>query len=264
MRVGAESRALVTGASSGIGLACAEACAARGATVGMVARRAEELEALAARMPGAQALPADVTDAEQLAAAIDRFAADGGIDLLIANAGVAHYGRFVEQPFELVEQMVATNVVGVMRTVRLALPHMLARGQGHVVVVASGASLRAFPFAAAYGGTKAAELAFAGALRHELAGSGVSLTTVLPGEVKTELHAHERERMPAWYDSDNAIPPSEVAEAMIAAVEADRRLVSVPRNVRLLGLNGIAPGLVDRIIARLRGRTAAPGLGRRS
>lgn len=261
MRLGLKSRVLVTGASSGIGLACAEACAARGAEVGMIARRAEVLKPLAERIQGSRALPADVTDSGQLAAAVEGFAADGGIDLLIANAGVAHYGPFAEQPFELIEEMVTTNVLGVLRTVHLALPGMIARRRGHIAVVASGAALRAFPYAAAYGGSKAAELGFATALRHELAGTGVSLTTVLPGEVKTALHAHERETMPDWYDSEGAIPPSEVAEALVDGVEANRRLVSVPRNVRLLGLNGVAPGLVDRIIARLRGHSAAPGLG---
>ena len=257
MRIGPQSRVLVTGASSGIGLACAEACARRGAAVGMIARRAEVLEPLAERL-GATALPADVTDSEELKEAIDRFAADGGIDLLIANAGVAHYGPFAEAPFERVEQMVATNVLGVMRTVHLALPHMLDRKSGHVAVVSSGAALRSFPSAAAYGGTKAAELRFASALRHELAGTGVSVTTVLPGEVKTALHDHERDRMPDWYASDGAIEASEVAEALLKGVAADRREVSVPAKVRLLGLEGIAPSLVDRLLAKLRGTSAAP------
>lgn len=277
MRIGPDSRVLVTGASSGIGLACVEACVARGAMVGMVSRRAELLEPPAERL-GAIALPADVTDGVALKRAIDGFAAtpgpgtraavgshrgpaDSGIDLLIANAGVAHYGPFADQPFEHIEQMVATNVLGVMRTVHLALPHMLAAGRGHIAVVASGAALRAFPSAAAYGGTKAAELGFASALRHELADTGVSVTTVLPGEVKTALHDHERDRLPAWYGSDGAIEPAEVADVLLAAVAADRRQVSVPRQVRLLGLNGIAPGLVDRLLARLRGRSAAPRRG---
>lgn len=229
----------------------------------MIARRAEVLESLAERTPRGRALPADVSDAAQLASAIEGFAADGGIDLLIANAGVAHYGPFATQSFELIEQMVATNVLGVLRTVHLALPGMIARGHGHIAVVASGAALRAFPYAAAYGGTKAAELGFATALRHELAGTGISLTAVLPGEVKTALHVHDGELMPDWYDSEGAIPPRTVAEALIAGVEADKRQVSVPGKVRLLGLNGLAPALVDRIMTKLRGPSAAPGLRQR-
>ena len=221
----------------------------------MVARRADLLESLANGL-GANALPADVTDAESLKQAIERFGPE--IDLVIANAGVANYGPFAEQQFDQVEQMVAVNVLGVMRTVHMVLPHMLERGRGHIAIVASAAALRAFPFAAAYGGTKAAELGFASALRHELAGSGVSVTTVLPGEVKTALHDHERDRMPAWYGSEGAIPAADVAKELLAAVAADRREVSVPRKVRLLGINGLAPGLVDRILVRLRGGSAAP------
>lgn len=223
----------------------------------MLARRAEALRPLADSL-GATPIPADVTDADQLEEAIRGFAEGGGIDLLIANAGIAHYGPFAEAPFDRVEAMVATNVLGVMRTVHLALPHMLSRGSGHIAVVASGAALRSFPSAAVYGGTKAAELRFASALRHELAGSGVSVTTVLPGEVKTSLHDHERDRMPAWYGSEGAIEPSQVAEALIKAVKSDRREVSVPAKVRLLGIEGIAPSLVDFLIAKLRGASAAP------
>lgn len=239
-------------------MACAEACARRGAAVGMIARRREVLQPRADQV-GASALVADVTDAEALKGAIDEFVAQqGGLDLLVANAGIAHYGPFAETPFERVEEMVATNVIGVMRTVHLALPHMLKQASGHIAVVASGAALRSFPSAAAYGGTKAAELRFASALRHELAGTGVSVTTVLPGEAKTALHDHERDRMPAWYGSENAIDPAQVAEALIKAVEADRREVSVPTRVRLLGLEGLSPSLVDRLLARIRGRSAAP------
>lgn len=255
MRIGPESRVLITGASSGIGLACVEACIARGAKVGMVARRADVLDSLTDRL-GAVALPADVTDAESLKQAIERFGTD--IDLVIANAGIAHYGPFTEQPFDRVEQMVAVNVLGVMRTVHMVLPQMLERGRGHIAIVSSAAALRAFPSAAAYGGTKAAELGFASAIRHELSGTGISVTTVLPGEVETALHDHERDRMPAWYGTEGAISATDVAEALLAAVAADRREVSVPRKVRLLGINGLAPDLVDRILVRLRGGSAAP------
>lgn len=280
MRIGADTRALVTGASSGIGLACAEALAARGATVGMLARNEEKLAAHAARI-GAEALVADVTDAASLAGAIERFAGGGagaagaaagdsgggaaglhagapGIDLLVANAGIAHYGPFADQPFEQTEQMVETNVLGVIRSVHLALPGMLDRARGHIVVVSSGAGLRSFPWAAAYGATKAAELGFAEALRHELSGTGVSVSSVLPGEVQTSLHDHQPERMPDWRRPGEAVPASVVATAVLQAAENDRRRVCVPRQVRLLGLNGIAPKLTDRILSLIRGGSAAP------
>ena len=160
--------------------------------------------------------------------------------------------------------MTRVNWLGTVYTVRAALPRLVAQRSGHVVIVSSGAALRAFPQAAAYGATKAAQRAFAGALRHELAGTGVGVTTVFPGEIATRLHAHEEATMPAWYDGRRA-DPGELARLVLDAVEADRRDVVYPRQIRLLGLDGIAPRAVDRLLARLRGSSAAPRarLGRR-
>ena len=81
---------------------------------------------------------------------------------------------------------------------------------------------------------------------------------MFPGEVHTNLHSHERDRMPDWWRAKDAIPPEVVAEAVVAGVEADRREVFVPGQVRLLGLNSVAPSLVDRLLAVLRGGAAAP------
>jgi short-subunit dehydrogenase len=134
---------------------------------------------------------------------------------------------------------------------------MLDRGRGHIVVVSSGAALRAFPWAAVYGATKAANKGFAEALRHELSGTGVSVTTVMPGEVRTSLH-DEMKQIPDWRNSEDAIEPAEVARATIEAIERDRREVHVPGNVRVLGLNSLAPALVDRLLVLLRGGAAAP------
>jgi short-subunit dehydrogenase len=260
MRIDASTRALVTGASKGIGRALAEALAARGAAVGLAARSADELSSLAEALgPRAVALPCDVADAEQVRAAAERFVAEaGGLELAVANAGIAHYGRFEDQDPELHEQMTRVNWLGTVNTARAVLPSLRARG-GQLVVVSSGAGLRAFPEAAVYGATKAAQRAFAEALRHELAGSGVSVTTVFPGEIASSLHDHEKAGMPAWYHGEErAAPASELAAAVLRAVEADRRSVAYPREVRLLALNAVAPGLVDALLRRLRGRSVAP------
>ncbi len=96
------------------------------------------------------------------------------------------------------------------------------------------------------------------ALRHELSGTGVSLTTVYPGEVATDLHAHEPDRLPDWRRADEEVEPEAVAAAVLAAVESDEPAVHIPRAVRLLGLNGIAPRSVDRLLRGLRGPSAAP------
>jgi short-subunit dehydrogenase len=261
MRIETGTRAFITGASRGLGRALAQALAARGAAVGLAARSLAAVEELAADLgKPSLALPCDVGDAESVAEAVETFAADG-LDLVVANAGIAHYAPFVDQVLEDVEAMTRVNWLGTVYTVHAALPHLLAREEGHIVIMSSGAGLRSFPGAAVYGATKAAQRAFAGALRHELDGTGVSVTTVFPGEFATDLHAHERARLPEWRRRGRDAHPDDLAEAILAAVEADRRSLAYPRNVRLLGLDGIAPGLADTLLRRVRGRSAAPRKG---
>lgn len=255
--------ALVTGASSGIGRALAEALARRGAHVGLLARSLRELEALADALPGRHvALPCDVSDPGAVRQATDRFAREsGGLDLVVANAGITHYRPVAEQPLAEVEQMTQVNWLGTVHTVHAALPHLLGQRRGHIVVVSSGAGLRSFPGAAAYGATKAAQRAYGTALRHELAHTGVSVTTVYPGEIATALHDHERDRMPPWYRAKDARPATSIAGRILTAVERDRRELYYPPAVRLLGtVNGISPKLADRMLHRLRGPSAAPRL----
>ena len=98
------------------------------------------------------------------------------------------------------------NWLGTIHTVKAALPRMIERRRGHIVVVSSGGGVRGFPHAAVYNGTKAAQRGFAEALRHELHDSGVSVTTVYPGEIETSLHDHELDHMPDWYRMDRRAP----------------------------------------------------------
>jgi short-subunit dehydrogenase len=260
MRIHAGTRALVTGASKGIGRATAIALAAQGSRVGLVARGEDDLAALAGEMAGEPiVLPADVAERDSITAAVDRFAEEAGaIELLVANAGLAHYGPFFDQPIEHADEMVRVNVLGTIYTVAAALGHMRDRANGHIVVVSSGAGLRAFPWGAVYGATKAADRGFAEALRHELSGTGVSVTTVYPGEVESDLHSHQLDRLPDWRRDENTIPAEDVAHAIMKGVEEDRREVHVPPAVRALGLNALAPRLTDRLVAAMRGPSAAP------
>lgn len=259
MQIGPDTRAVITGASRGIGFAIASEMCQRGAKVGMIARGKESLESAAGSLTGATALEADVVDGDALSKKIEEFrAGEGEIDVAIANAGVAHYGPYRDLDRQQAERMIEINFIGTLNLVDATLPAMLNRGRGHLVVVSSGAGIRAFPWAAVYGATKAAQKAFAEALRHELSGTGVSLTSVFPGEIKTSLHDHERDRMPDWYRSRNAIGAEKVANAVLAGIEADRREVHVPGQVRLLGLNDLFPGLVDRLLVLLRGGASAP------
>ncbi|HKF80559.1 MAG TPA: SDR family oxidoreductase [Thermoleophilaceae bacterium] len=258
MELGSGTRALVTGASRGIGESLARAFAGRGCTVGLVSRSHDELKALAASLPGGshEALTADVGDRDSVGTAIGRF---GELDVLVANAGIAYYQPFQELPLERAEQMTRVNWLGTLYSIDAALPGMLERGRGHVVVVSSGAGFRAFPRASVYGATKAAQRAFSEALRHELADTGVSVTTVFPGEIRSRLHAHERDQMPDWYRSEDAGDPDELARRVVEAVERDRRALHFPAIVRLLGAaHGISPRVSDAMLRVLRGRSAAP------
>jgi short-subunit dehydrogenase len=242
MQLQTGTRVLVTGATRGIGQAIAAAFEARGCEVGRVARSGE--------------IAADVADPESIAAAVERF---GDVDVLVANAGIAHYLPFKDMPLEQVEELTRVNWLGTAYTVKAVLPRMLERGRGHIVIVSSGAGIRAFPGAAVYGATKHAQRGFGEALRHELGGTGVSVTLVYPGQIRSSLHDHEKERMPAWYRLERSTDPAPLAEAVVRAVETDRREVFYPRNVRLLRIvHGLRPRVADAMLRRIMHPTAAP------
>jgi short-subunit dehydrogenase len=242
VQIGPGTRVLVTGASRGIGAAVADAFASRGCEVGRVSRSGE--------------LAADVSDPDSIAAAVERF---GSVDVLVANAGIAHYVPFKDMPLSNVEDLTRVNWMGTVHTVRAALPGMLERRGGQIAIVSSGAGLRSFPNAAVYGATKAAQRGFGEALRHELKGTGVGLTMVYPGQIASSLHDHERERMPSWYKPGRTSPPEPLAEAIVEGVEKGSREVFYPRNVRLLRIvHGLDPRLADVLLRRIMDRSAAP------
>jgi NADP-dependent 3-hydroxy acid dehydrogenase YdfG len=262
MEIGTGTRALITGASRGIGRALAVELAGRGATLGLAARSTDELQTLADSLPGTHhVLRCDVGDEASVQEAVAAFAsAAGGIDLLVANAGITHYGPFRAQTAEQIRQMTDVNWYGTVFTVHAGLPVLLDQAAGHIVIISSAAGQRSFPWAAVYGATKAAQRMFGEALRHELSGTGVSLTMIYPGEIATSLHDHEKDRMPDWYRGGPDAPPaSELAKKIVAAVEKDSRAVHFPPLVRVLGaLHGLSPRLSDRLLRALRGGAAAP------
>ncbi|HVG75509.1 MAG TPA: SDR family oxidoreductase [Thermoleophilaceae bacterium] len=258
MQIGPGSRVLVTGASRGIGEAIARAFAKRGATLGLLARKREPLDDLAAQLEGEGHVPlvADVTDPDSVAEAVNEF---GRVDVVVANAGITHYRPFAQLPLDEARHMNDVNWLGTIYTVWTALPGMIERGRGHIVVVSSGGGVRGFPSAAVYNGTKAAQRGFAEALRHELAGTGVSVTTVYPGEIATSLHDHELDHMPDWYRMDRRAPAGPLGEQVVEAVENDQRELFYPPLVRMLRIaNGISPRLGDLVLRRILGRSAAP------
>ncbi|MXR50178.1 SDR family NAD(P)-dependent oxidoreductase [Halovenus sp. WSH3] len=187
--------AIVTGASSGIGEATAEALAARGASVVLAARRETELEALADRIEAqegdALVVPTDVTEEEDIDALVEATLDEyGAIDILVNNAGVMLLEPVERADRENFRQMVEVNLLGLMNLTHAALPTMQEQGSGHIVNVSSTAGRRANANSSGYNATKFGVNAFTEALRQEVTTDGVRTTIIEPGAVDTELQEH--------------------------------------------------------------------------
>ncbi len=195
----------ITGASSGIGEALAREYAARGATVGLFARRQAALDALVAAMPAgrAAAYAGDVRDAGALAgAAADFIARFGTPDVVIANAGISR-GVLTGQAEDLAafRAVFDTNVVGLVHTFAPFLAAMNGAGQGALVGVASIAGFRGLPGSGAYSASKAAAISYLESLRVEQRGTGVAVLTVCPGYIATPMTAQNPYPMPFLLDA---------------------------------------------------------------
>jgi NADP-dependent 3-hydroxy acid dehydrogenase YdfG len=214
--------ALVTGASRGIGAAVARALGAEGVRLALASRSGEDLglEAVVAR-------PCDVRrpdDLEALAAeAAKRF---GGIDILVANAGVGAYGPFLDLPADQLEEMIDVNVKGTLYAVRAALPHLLESDAADIVTLASEAGRRGLPLEAVYCASKFAQVGFTRALDHELREQGVRCSNVCPGGVATDF-AMGRGRTPDTPALAGMMTPENVAEVVLF-------VITRPRNHRIL------------------------------
>jgi NAD(P)-dependent dehydrogenase (short-subunit alcohol dehydrogenase family) len=201
-------KVFITGASSGIGEALAAFYAARGATLGLAARRADRLEALSARLGGSHACyPLDVTDATALHdAAADFVARFGAPDIVIANAGVST-GTLTEYEEDLpaFRRVMDTNVYGMAATFAPFIPALKAAGgQRRLVGISSVAGIRGLPGAEAYSASKAAAIAYLESLRLEMRPYGIQVVTIAPGYIETPMTAVNRYRMPFLLPADVA------------------------------------------------------------
>ncbi len=178
--------AVITGASGGIGAAVARMLHERGVNVGLASRSGADLG-----LEGAVAAPCDVRDLDALTslrdATAERF---GGIDIIVANAGVGAYGPFLELSRDHLDEMVDTNLKGTLYAVRAARPHMLGR-EGDVITLASEAGRRGLPNEAVYCASKFGQVGFTRALDHELRERGIRCTNVCPGGVATNFALEE-------------------------------------------------------------------------
>jgi short-subunit dehydrogenase len=199
--------ALVTGASSGIGRAVAKAIAARGTRVFVAARRVEMLESLVAEIAAAggraEALAMDVADADAHHDAVRALDARAPLDLVVANAGVSGTSSGASIDWRVVRRCLDVNLTGAAATICGALPGMVARNRGHVSAVSSLAGWRGLPGSAAYSASKAGIIAFLESLRVDLEGTGVAVTAICPGFVKTEMTA-KMKNLPFLMDAERA------------------------------------------------------------
>ncbi len=233
------SVALVTGASSGIGEATALALAGLGASVALVARRKDRLEALAERVQavGAQALviEADITSREQAEAAVEQTASQfSRLDIVINNAGVMLLGPIEDAPLEEWERMVHINVLGLLYCSHAALPHLLKaaddspRGVADLVNISSVAGRVARQGSGVYNLTKHGVGAFSESLRQEVTGRHVRVSLVEPGAVATELASHNRpeiqESIGQRFGKIERLEAQDIAEAIAYIVTRPRRV----------------------------------------
>jgi NADP-dependent 3-hydroxy acid dehydrogenase YdfG len=214
--------ALVTGASRGIGAAVAHSLAAEGVRLALASRSGDDLG-----LDGAVARRCDVRRPEDLetlvAEAVERF---GGIDILVANAGVGAYGPFLDLPADQLEEMIDVNVKGTLYAVRAALPHLLESDAADIVTLASEAGRRGLPLEAVYCASKFAQVGFTRALDHELREQGVRCSNVCPGGVATDF-AMGRGRTPDMPALAGMMTPEDVAEVVLF-------VITRPRNHRIL------------------------------
>jgi short-subunit dehydrogenase len=245
--------AIVTGASSGIGAVTAKELAGRGATVVLAARRVNELEAQAKALTDAGyravAIPTDVTDIEQLRHLTERtIELFGRVDVLVNNAGIAWRESYMENSIEQIEQIINVNLLSTILLTHVVLPGMMERRHGSLIFVASVAAH--IPVDPLYSATKFGVRGFALSLRRELANTGVSVSVVSPGFVRTPMNRHMRMPMPG---------PELVARAIADLAVHSRREVIIPGFYRpAIEFDRLFPWVADLIIRLTRPHVVPP------
>ena len=247
---------LITGAAHGIGAETARRLAARGARVSLVGLG--DLEAIAADCPGAVHFEADVTDRDALDAAVEGTVdALGGIDTVFANAGIGAPGFVRTMDPDSFERVIEVNLIGVWRTIRACLPHVIAR-QGYILPVASMAAILPPVGLGAYGAAKSGVAMLGEALRLEVQPFGVDVgvaffswidTEMVRGADATELGASMRGILKG--PLARTYPVSAAAEAVVRGIERRQRFVAVPRwLVPMMALRPVMPWLSSKVLAR--------------
>jgi short-subunit dehydrogenase len=254
----------ITGASAGIGRACAEQCAREGAAVVLSARRADRLAEVvsAIRMAGGHALAVagDVTrpeDMERLVAqTTETF---GRIDVMVCNAGIGYHGSFEETTVEAMRRLVDVNLMGTLYAAQAALIAMRRQGRGHIIATSSIVGRRGIAGSSVYSATKAAQLGFIESLRAEFVGSQFHASVVYPVSTATEFHdAIHRDFGHAVAGRGPRQSAEQVAASIVDCIIHPRAEVyPFPKAWWLAVLSVIAPAQADRVVHRF-GRRRMP------
>ena len=225
-------KVVISGASSGIGLALARRYLEGGATVAAFARRGDLLQTLAAEFPDkVHCYPLDVRDAAAIQNAAQDFISRVGIpDIVIANAGVSR-GTLTEyaEDIDSFQQVMDINVLGIVKTFQPFLAAMRESKKGTLVGIASVAGFRGLPGASAYSASKAAAIFYMESLRVELCGSGVKVATICPGYIKTPMTDINPYPMPFILDANDA------AKRMVRSIERGCSFTVIPWQMGLVG-----------------------------
>lgn len=249
------TRALVTGASSGIGAATARALAAHGASVVLVARNVERLTAVVSGIEAAgghaQAYAADLANAQEVSRVARLVQEQHGIpDIVVNNAGAGRWLPITDTGPDELLAMVAVPFLAAFNLTRELLPGMRRRGTGHIVNVTSIGAFLVWPSAAAYISARWAMRGFNEALRAEVYGSRIGVSLVGFAQVSSSFWEHNPgswERLPAAAHQLRTLTPEDAAAAIIEAIEKEKRLVLRPKTIYLLRLlNALLPGATER------------------
>lgn len=238
-------RVLITGGSSGIGLALAHALTARGARVVITGRRQSVLDDALRGLDSATGVCADVGTTEGRIATLDKaVAALGGLDILINNAGGVRAGRLESTAEADIEQMVNVDLLAPILLTRAAIPALRASGDAMVVNVTSGIALVGAPFYTTYAAVKAGLAHFGESLRRELKGEGIHVLTAYPGGTDTPMMQSNRAGPELGFSRE---PASAVAEAIVQGIETDAFEVIRGGETRaqMIALNRQDPAAVD-------------------
>jgi short-subunit dehydrogenase len=245
-------RVLVTGASSGIGAAAARDLAAQGATVGLVARRTELLEAVLvdcrAHAPASMAWPFDLADLDALGTLVQRVEEElGGIDVLINNAGVTYAGSAASAPLGDLEAQLRINYLSPVRLTQLVVPAMTARGSGQVVTISSMAAPTSTPGEAAYAAAKSALSTYVEALAGELWGEPVRFHLVYPALIDLTEGVDGDDQLARSSDGATPIPAPVAARAIRGQLERGEFELYIPETMRgfVAGRSRDVPGAIE-------------------